>query len=181
MRLKKSVEITASTWALNAKLQLKGKCVFLVCEKGGIKLEVGKQFCLTREIHPDHNSKTMSSLEVHLCIWKLERVQSGTTQIIQQLENWTYGRRSKVISTSRCLKRDLGGDLVITSVEWRGSQREQAISAPRSHFGSICCHVSTAEPSGFPGKTVLPAPPGKALHLIKTDSDTCYQFYLGSM
>lgn len=104
----------------------------------------------------------------------------GIVQMIQELQNQACGGRSVELRTLRCLRRSLGGGLVITNVEGRGPQREQAISAPRVHFSSKCCHKSIAEPSGLAGKTVLVAPPGKAFHLIIFHTGTCCQFYLGS-
>lgn len=46
----------------------KGRCVLLGCEKGGIKLELGKWSCLSGELHRDHNRKAVSSLEVQMCV-----------------------------------------------------------------------------------------------------------------
>lgn len=135
----------------------KGKSVFLVYEKGGIKLEVGKRSRLCRELHWDQGSKTMSSLEVHLCIW--EQQKESRKESHKQYRSWG---RSQELRMLRSL-RSLGGNLVITNIKWRGYQRAQAISALIIHFGNIYCSISTAEPAGFPQKTGLPAPSGEAL------------------
>lgn len=159
----------------------KGRCVLSGCEKGCIKLELGKWSCLSGELLWDHNSRTVSSLEVQLCFWK-----SGK-EFRWESHKWYRSWRN----------RPVGEDLwnPAHSGAWGGAWEEtwslQMLSEevlwgsrqflpPELILAVKCCHTRKAEPSGLAGKTVLPGPSGKPFHLIKFHTGTCCQFYLGS-
>lgn len=85
-----------------------------------------------------------------------ERVQKGKPQTIQELGKITGAQNIKVLE-------EFGMKPGHYKCQIRGYQRAQAISALIIHFGNIYCSTSTAELAGFPGKTGLPPPSGKAL------------------
>lgn len=136
----------------------KGRCVLLGCEKGGIRLELGKWSCLSGELLWDHNSKTVSSLEVCLCIWKQGR------EFRWESHKWYRSWRTRPM-----------GEYLWSSVHsgaWGGAWEEtcslqmfseeilrgnRQFLLPEFILAVKCCHKSIAEPSGLVGKTVLPS------------------------